>query len=142
MPALHRSRRPMHEINIVPYVDVMLVLLVIFMVTAPLITPGVVDLPSVSKAANAPATVLEVVIREDKSVVLRVRDAHGALAEERRVARGELARAIRERQAKNPDRPVLIAADKDVRYEAVLNVMDELQRQQVRRIGLLVQPAK
>lgn len=142
MPALHRSRRPMHEINIVPYVDVMLVLLVIFMVTAPLITPGVVDLPSMSKVANAPAAVMEVVIREDKSVVLRVRDAHGALAEERRVARGELARAIKERLAKNPDRPVLIAADKDVKYEAVLNVMDELQRQQVRRIGLLVQPAK
>jgi biopolymer transport protein TolR len=142
MPALHRSRRPMHEINIVPYVDVMLVLLVIFMVTAPLITPGVVDLPSMSKVANAPAAVMEVVIREDKSVVLRVRDAHGALAEERRVARGELARAIKDRLAKNPDRPVLIAADKDVRYEAVLNVMDELQKQQVRRIGLLVQPAK
>ncbi|MDH4172901.1 MAG: protein TolR [Betaproteobacteria bacterium] len=142
MPALHRSRRPMHEINIVPYVDVMLVLLVIFMVTAPLITPGVVDLPSMSKVANAPAAVMEVVIREDKSVVLRVRDAQGALAEERRVARGELARAIKDRLAKNPDRPVLIAADKDVRYEAVLNVMDELQRQQVRRIGLLVQPAK
>jgi biopolymer transport protein TolR len=132
----------MHEINIVPYVDVMLVLLVIFMVTAPLITPGVVDLPSMSKAANAPAAVMEVVIREDKSVVLRVRDAQGALAEELRVARGELARAIKDRLAKNPDRPVLIAADKDVRYEAVLNVMDELQRQQVRRIGLLVQPAK
>jgi biopolymer transport protein TolR len=142
MPALHRSRRPMHEINIVPYVDVMLVLLVIFMVTAPLITPGVVDLPSMSKVANAPAAVMEVVIREDKSVVLRVRDAHGALAEERRVARGELARAIKDRLAKNPDRPVLIAADKDVRYDAVLNVMDELQKQQERRIGLLVQPAK
>ncbi len=132
----------MHEINIVPYVDVMLVLLVIFMVTAPLITPGVVDLPSVSKAANAPATVLEIVIREDRSVTLRVRDAQGALAEERRLARGELARAVRERQAKAPDRPVLIAADKDVKYEAVLNVMDELQRQNIRRIGLLVQPAK
>ena len=132
----------MHEINIVPYVDVMLVLLVIFMVTAPLITPGVIDLPSVSKASNAPAAPLEVVIRQNRSMLLRVRDAHGALAEERPVARGELAKLIRERQAKNPDRPVLIAADKDVRYEAVLNVMDELQRQQVRRIGLLVQPAK
>jgi biopolymer transport protein TolR len=132
----------MHEINIVPYVDVMLVLLVIFMVTAPLITPGVIDLPSVSKASNAPATPIEVVIRQNRSMLLRVRDAHGALAEERPVARGELAKLIRERQAKNPDRPVLIAADKDVRYEAVLNVMDELQRQQVRRIGLLVQPAR
>jgi biopolymer transport protein TolR len=132
----------MHDINIVPYVDVMLVLLVIFMVTAPLITPGVVDLPSVSKAANAPATPLEIVIRENRSMVLRVRDKHGAIAEERPVARAELAKVIRERQAKNPDRPVVIAADKDVRYEAVLKVMDELQRQQVRRIGLLVQPAK
>jgi len=132
----------MHDINIVPYVDVMLVLLVIFMVTAPLITPGVVDLPSVSKAANAPAAPLEVLIRENRSVIIRVRDKHGAVAEERPVARGELAKVIRERQAKNPDQPVLIAADKDVRYEAVLNVMDELQRQQVKRIGLLVQPAK
>ena len=132
----------MHDINIVPYVDVMLVLLVIFMVTAPLITPGVIDLPSVSKASNAPAAPLEVIIKQNRSMVLRVRDAHGAIAEERPVARGELARLIRERQAKDPDRPVLIAADKDVRYEAVLNVMDELQRQQVRRIGLLVQPAK
>jgi biopolymer transport protein TolR len=142
MPAALRKRRPMHDINIVPYVDVMLVLLVIFMVTAPLITPGVIDLPSVSKASNAPAAPLEVVIKQNRSMVLRVRDAHGAIAEERPVARGELAKLIRERQAKSPDRPVLIAADKDVRYEAVLNVMDELQRQQVRRIGLLVQPAK
>jgi len=142
VPALLHKRRPMHDINIVPYVDVMLVLLVIFMVTAPLITPGVVDLPSVSKAANAPATPIEIVIKEDRSMVLRVRDKHGAIAEERPVARAELAKVIRERQAKSPDRPVLIAADKDVRYEAVLKVMDELQRQQVRRIGLLVQPAK
>jgi len=109
---------------------------------APIITPGVIDLPSVSKAANAPATPLEVVIRQNRSMLLRVRDKHGALAEERPVARGELAKLIRERQGKDLDRPVLIAADKDVRYEAVLNVMDELQRQQVRRIGLLVQPAK
>jgi biopolymer transport protein TolR len=142
MPALHRRRAPMHEINIVPYVDVMLVLLVIFMVTAPLVTPGVVDLPSVSKASNAPVAPLEVVIRESGALLLRSRDAKGALTEERRIARGDLARAIRERQAKNPQQPVLIAADKDVRYEAVLQVMDELHKQQVRRVGLLVKPAK
>ena len=132
----------MNEINVVPYIDVMLVLLVIFMVTAPLITPGVIDLPSVSKSSNAPLAPLEVVIRQNRSLLLRVRDAHGALAEERPVARADLARAIRERQGNNPDRPVVIAADKDVRYEAVLNVMDELQKQQVRRVGLLVQPAR
>jgi biopolymer transport protein TolR len=132
----------MHEINVVPYVDVMLVLLVIFMVTAPLVTPGVVELPSVSKASNAPVAPLEVVVRQDRTVILRSRDARGAVAEERRVARGELAKLVRERQAKTPDVPVLIAADKNVRYEAVLDVMDELQRSQVRRIGLLVKPAR
>jgi len=142
VPARRGKRPPMHDINIVPYVDVMLVLLVIFMVTAPLVTPGVIDLPSVSKSSNAPLAPLEVVIRQNRTMLLRVRDAHGALAEERPVARAELARVIRERQGKNPDRPVLIAADKDVRYEAVLSVMDELQKQQVRRVGLLVQPAR
>ncbi|OGA07580.1 MAG: protein TolR [Betaproteobacteria bacterium RIFCSPHIGHO2_12_FULL_69_13] len=142
MPSLHRRRSPMHEINIVPYVDVMLVLLVIFMVTAPLVTPGVIELPSVSKASIAPVAPLEVVIREDRTVLLRSRDAKGALAEERRVARGELAKLVRERQAANPDQPVLIAADKNVRYEAVLQVMDELQRERVKRVGLVVKPAQ
>jgi biopolymer transport protein TolR len=132
----------MHEINVVPYVDVTLVLLVIFMVTAPLVTPGVVDLPSVSKASNAPVAPLEVVVRADRSLMIRARDAKGALLEERRIARGELARAIRERQAKSPNQPVVIAADKDVRYAAVLEVMDELQKQQVKRVGLLVKPAQ
>ena len=142
MPALHRKRGPMHEINIVPYVDVMLVLLVIFMVTAPLVTPGIVELPSVSKASNVPVAPLEVVIKQDQSIILRSRDAHGATSSEQRVSRAGLAQAIRELQAKNPDQPVLIAADKNVRYEAVLNVMDELQKQQVKRVGLLVKPAR
>jgi len=142
MARLHSKRGPMHEINVVPYVDVMLVLLVIFMVTAPLVTPGVVELPSISKAPVAPVAPLEVVIKEDESLLLRSRDAKGGTTEERRVARGELAKLIRERQQKNPGQPVLIAADKSVRYEAVLNVMDELQRQQVRRVGLLVKPAQ
>ena len=76
---IRERRRPMHEINVVPYIDVMLVLLVIFMVTAPLVTPGVIELPSVSKASNAPVAPLEVVIRADQTVLLRVRDAKGAL---------------------------------------------------------------
>jgi biopolymer transport protein TolR len=138
---LHSKRRPMHEINVVPYVDVMLVLLVIFMVTAPLITPGVVDLPSVGKSSQAPASPLEVIVKEDASIIVRSRDAKGAVHEERRVAKGELAAAIKTEQSKAPDRPILIAGDKAVRYEAVLAVMDELQKQQVRRVGLLVKPA-
>ncbi|MBI3371631.1 MAG: protein TolR [Betaproteobacteria bacterium] len=131
----------MHEINVVPYVDVMLVLLVIFMVTAPLVTPGVVDLPSIGKSSQAPLSPLEVIIKEDASITLRSRDAKGAVLDERRVSKDELPAVIKAEQSKGADRPVLIAADKSVRYEAVLNVMDELRKQQVKRVGLLVKPA-
>ena len=142
MPSLHRKRGPMHEINVVPYIDVMLVLLVIFMVTAPLVTPGVVELPSVSKTANAPATPLQIVIKRDRTVIVRLPGEKGKRGEERQVSRGELASLVRRQQAMRPDMPVLIAADKNVRYEAVLNVMDELQRERIRRVGLLVKPAQ
>jgi len=134
-----RSRRLMNQINIVPYVDVMLVLLVIFMVTAPLVNPGVIDLPSVGKSAQPPASPLEVIVRRDQSLMLRERDK--GRADERAVSNSQLVAALRERQKKNPDQPVVISADKDVRYEAVLKVMDELQRQNIRRVGLLVKPA-
>ena len=134
-----RSRRLMNQINIVPYVDVMLVLLVIFMVTAPLVNPGVIDLPSVGKSSQPPAAPLEVIVRRDQSLMLRERDK-GA-ADERAVSTAQLVAALRERQRKNRDQPVVISADKDVRYEAVLKVMDELQRQNIRRVGLLVKPA-
>ena len=138
---LRSKRGPMHEINVVPYVDVMLVLLVIFMVTAPLITPGVVDLPSVGKSAQAPVAPLEVIVKEDASIIVRSRDAKGAVHAERRVAKGELSELIKAEQANSPERAVLIAGDKAVRYEAVLGVMDELHKQRVRRVGLLVKPA-
>ncbi len=138
---LRRSRRLMNEINVVPYIDVMLVLLVIFMVTAPLVTPGVVDLPSVGKSAQAPATPLEVIIKEDASIVVRDRDAKGAVQDEKRIGKGELAQIIKTKQAGRPEQPVVISADKNVRYEAVLEVMDELQKQAVKRVGLSVKPA-
>jgi len=134
----------MNQINVVPYVDVMLVLLVIFMVTAPLVTTGVVDLPSVGKSAQPPVAPLEVIIRADTSLLLRERvggPTGGGQTQDRRVTAAELVGALRERQAKNPDQPVVIAADKDVRYEAVLKVMDELQKAGIRRVGLLVKAA-
>jgi len=134
-----RPRRLMNQINIVPYVDVMLVLLVIFMVTAPLVNPGVVDLPSVGKSSQAPATPLEVIVQRDQSLMLRERDK--GRSDERAVTTSQLVAALRERQKNNPDQPVVISADKDVRYEAVLKVMDELQRHNIRRVGLLVKPA-
>jgi biopolymer transport protein TolR len=131
------TRRLMNEINVVPYIDVMLVLLVIFMITAPLINPGQIELPQVGKTSATPLDPMEVSVRSDRSLWLRER---GRSSPERRVDRAELIKTIKEKQARNPDQPVVIAADKDVRYEAVLEVMDMLQSNNVKRIGLLAKP--
>ena len=142
MPSLHRKHGPMHDINVVPYVDVMLVLLVIFMVTAPLITPGVIDLPTVGKAGQPKLVPIEIIVREDARLILRERDASGSIVNEQAVTRAALTQIIKQRQAKNPDLAVLIAGDKNVRYEAVLNVMDDLRNQSIARVGLQVKPAQ
>ncbi|HXF65134.1 MAG TPA: protein TolR [Burkholderiales bacterium] len=131
------GRRLMNQINVVPYIDVMLVLLVIFMVTAPLINPGQIELPQVGKTSDPPVQPLEVSIRADLSLWLRDRSRS---MEERRVSRNELLAAIRQKQKQNPAQAVVIAADRDVRYEAVLEVMDMLQSNQVSKIGLLAKP--
>jgi biopolymer transport protein TolR len=135
-----RRRKLMNQINVVPYVDVMLVLLVIFMVTAPLVSPGLVELPSVGKASQAPEAPLEVLIRADQSMLLRERVKGQAV--DRNVSMAQLVTAVRQKQAVAPEQAVVISADKDVRYEAVLRVMDELQRAQVKRVGLMVKPAQ
>jgi len=131
------GRRLMNQINVVPYIDVMLVLLVIFMVTAPLVNPGQVDLPSVAKTSQVAIAPMEVSIRANESLWVRDRSAG---AEERQVDRTALVQLIREKQQRNPQQAVVIAADKSVRYEAVLNVMDMLQQNQVQRVGLLAKP--
>ena len=131
------ARRLMNQINVVPYIDVMLVLLVIFMITAPLVNPGQVELPSVGKVSKPALTPLEVSVRADQTLWLRDRAAG---AGERQVSRNELIAAIRQKQARNAEQAVVIAADKDVRYEAVLDVMDMLQQNQVRKVGLLAKP--
>jgi len=135
-----RQRKLMNQINVVPYVDVMLVLLVIFMVTAPLVSPGLVELPSVGKASQPPEAPLEVLIRTDQTMLLRERVKGQAV--DRNVSLAQLVTAVRQKQAQSPEQAVVISADKDVRYEAVLRVMDELQRAQVRRVGLMVKPAQ
>jgi len=131
-----RPRRLKNEINVVPYIDVMLVLLVIFMVTAPMMTTANIELPSVGKAAQQAEKPLEVMIRPDRTLALRDMARDG---KERDVSRKELSAAVLEAQARNPEQPVLISGDKNVKYEAVLEIMDELQRQQVRRVALNVQ---
>ena len=132
----------MHEINVVPYVDVMLVLLVIFMVTAPLVTPGVIDLPTVGKAGQPKVVPMEIVVRDNERMTVRERDAAGSIVNEQPVTRSSLVQIVKQRQARNPELSILIAGDKNVRYEAILNVMDDLRSQGVARVGLQVKPAQ
>ena len=136
MPAVasrSRHRRTINEINMVPFIDVMLVLLIIFMVSAPLITTGLVDLPSVGKGKQQPKSVIEIVVGADESVRLRV---DGGDAQP--VALKLLAARVKDKQAGSDNVPVIISADKAVRNEAVIKVMDTLQRNGVQRVGLAV----
>jgi biopolymer transport protein TolR len=132
-----RPRRLKNEINVVPYIDVMLVLLVIFMVTAPMMMTGNIDLPTIGKAQQPPQAPIEIQIKADRKLVFR---DPAKKAGERSIDREQLVELVRAAQAGDPERPVVIAGDRNVRYEAVLQVMDELQRAQIRRVGLLVQP--
>src|SRR2546425_10724253 len=112
MPAVsHRGgsarRRTINEINMVPFIDVMLVLLIIFMVTAPLITTGVVDLPSVGKSSKRPDHVVELVVGSDDKVKLRVDAKDGAP-----LALREVAAKVKELQGGDANTPVVISADR------------------------------
>ena len=137
MPAVvsrgRRGRRAIAEMNMVPFIDVMLVLLIIFMATAPLITTGVVDLPSVGKAATRPTSVVEVIVGADEKLRLRL---DGGEPQPTTLAR--LAGAVKQLQAGNAQVPVVISADKAVRYEQVVRAMDMLQRAGIARVGLSV----
>lgn len=131
------KRRLMNEINVVPYIDVMLVLLIIFMITAPLMHPGQIELPEIGKSSIPPVEPLEVIIAIDGDLTLLDRTRAGG---EQKVNRTQLVEAIRAKQAQNTEQPVVIAADKNVRYEEVIQVMDLLQQYQVKKIGLLTKP--
>lgn len=138
-----RGRRTVSEINMVPFIDVMLVLLIIFMVTAPLITPSQIALPSVGQAARQPDRFVQVQL--DKDEQLRVVDGR-ASAEGVPIPLNLLALRVRELQsAEGSDPatvPVIISADKTVRYESVVRVMDTLQKAGVQRVGLSVQTTR
>ena len=131
------GRRPIAEINMVPFIDVMLVLLIIFMVTAPLIAPSVINLPSVGKAAKAPDRVIQVLI--DKNEQLQIKDGNTTTAASVRDLASRVTAVQQATGLPAKDVPVVIAADKSVKYETVVKVMDTLQRAGVQRVGLSVQ---
>ena len=136
--AQRRERRAMAEINVVPYIDVMLVLLIIFMVAAPLINPGQIDLPQVGQKLDPAVAPMEVRVRAngDLALVDRARSP-----DELRVNRAQLLDLVRQAQRTHPDQAVVVAGDRKVQYEEVLKVLDLLQQGQVKRVGLLARPA-
>lgn len=129
-----RPRKQLAQINVVPYIDVMLVLLVIFMVTAPMINPGEVDLPSVAKTQTVALQPLQVMLHADGQILVHDLAHH---TDERSVTQSELSALIRQKQIDDPDQPVVIAADKKVRYEKVMKIMSLMQQNQVKHVGLL-----
>jgi biopolymer transport protein TolR len=132
-----KSRRAINEINVVPYIDVMLVLLIIFMVTAPMITPSVIDLPSMANT-NPPKSIrpIEVTVRQVGHLV--VKDLKTNQSTE--VSLENLGAEVKKLQAEEPDRPVVISAEKAIEYQAVVNAMDALQKAEIQKVGLLVKP--
>jgi biopolymer transport protein TolR len=134
-----RGRRALNEINMVPFIDVMLVLLIIFMVTAPLITTGVVDLPSVGKSQQRPPAVIEIVVGSDERLRIKVNGAAEPVA----VPLAQLAARVRSSQlaadsAAAAEVPVVISADRQIKYDAVMKVMATLQKERVKRVALAV----
>ncbi|MDR2243849.1 MAG: protein TolR [Burkholderiales bacterium] len=133
-----RVRKAINEMNVVPYIDVMLVLLIIFMVTAPLVAPGEIELPNVGSATITPKQPFEITVRSDGQLLLRNRAKPNEPAQ-RFDTEGLIAQLIAQQQ-ESPDQAVVIAADKSVRYETVVAVLDTLQRHQIKKVGLLVVP--
>ena len=131
---MRRARKPINQINVVPYIDVMLVLLIIFMVTAPLAAPGEIQLPSVGSKLTTPDNPLSVRV-EGKTITLTDRLAKTS----RKVSQDQLVADVLAAQGTG-DRPVVIEADKNARYQDVLDILDVLQRNGVKRVGLLARP--
>ncbi|MGS0754916.1 ExbD/TolR family protein [Roseateles sp. GG27B] len=128
-----RRRRTINEINMVPFIDVMLVLLIIFMVSAPMITTGLVDLPSVGKSSVQPEHVIHVIVGADEKLKMKLDKE-----EPQPLPLNRLAERVRTAQAGVLTTPVVISADRNVKYEAVVKVMDVLQTAGIARVGLAV----
>src|SRR5690606_34853449 len=127
------SRRLKHETNVVPYIIVMLVLLVIFMVTAPMITPGLIDLPSVGQASEVPAAPIEVQIDKEGQMAIRLREGD---AQFQTIPSDQLIPEVQ--QLALNESPIVIAADGEVPYASVMEIMDQLRSHGFTRLGFLV----
>ena len=132
-----RSRKFKAEINVVPYIDVMLVLLVIFMVTAPMTDPSVINLPSAGKSAQPPSEYIQVSLKPDATATLKIGGTKGGATQSVTTAsRTELIASLRDLHGANPDMPLMIAADKEIKYDEVITVLSEAKKIGIARVGL------
>ncbi|MFO7858643.1 MAG: protein TolR [Ectothiorhodospiraceae bacterium] len=132
------KRKPMAEINVVPYIDVMLVLLVIFMVTAPLLYQGVdVDLPQAEAEPVSQDSEDPVIVTVSDNGELRA--SIGADPDET-LSEDELADMVTKVMRNNPETPVLVRGDAAVRYGRVLETMTLLQQAGVPQVGMMTRP--
>ena len=144
MPAVSsrgRGRRTISEINMVPFIDVMLVLLIIFMVTAPLITPSMIALPTIGRADQQAKKPVFIEIQKDERIQIKLQTetVQSAITS---VADDIVKREPAVKADKGDAVPVVISADKSIKYETVVKVMDTLQKAGVTRVGLSVQTSK
>ncbi len=141
MARIRRRRKPVSEINVVPYIDVMLVLLVVFMVTAPMLTQGVsVDLP------EAPSEPLE--MKDNQDVVVVSVKADGSYYidlgtdSEKPVSIDYIAEKVGKLMRVKPTTPVLVRGDKAVPYGTIVTLMTTLQGAGVPNVGLISEPGQ
>lgn len=130
-----RQRRLMNQINVVPYIDVMLVLLVIFMVTAPMIQTGTINVPSAGQVSAPPTQAIVIEVKADGALALRASTSGTS----RPVSNTEFQRAISEALAKNAEQSFLVAADSKLPYQKVIDVLEAARNAGVQKISLQTQ---
>ncbi|AMO38541.1 Tol biopolymer transport system, TolR protein [Thauera humireducens] len=130
-----RQRRLMNQINVVPYIDVMLVLLVIFMVTAPMIQTGTINVPSAGQVSATPTEAIVIEVKADGALALRAATSGAS----RPVSNTEFQRAVSEALAKNAAQPFLVAADSKLPYQKVIDVLEAARNAGVQKISLQTQ---
>jgi biopolymer transport protein TolR len=130
-----RTRKFKSEINVVPYIDVMLVLLIIFMVIPPANSPSVINLPSAEKSALPPDDYIQVVLKPNATLSIGV-NGKNSTAPQDMPDRPAVLRALRTLHADHPDYPVLIAGDRDSKYDDVIQLISEAKKMGINRVGL------
>jgi biopolymer transport protein TolR len=137
---MRRARKAINQINVVPYIDVMLVLLVIFMITAPLVNPGQIELPSVGKSSPAPLSPLLITLQKNGRVLFQDQSTKSPPT---LIALDDAIERVKDKQsnlAPGSEQPVVVSADKSARYEDVIDILDKLHIAGIKKVGLLAKP--